>query len=215
MAESLHWETVTPLLKDALTKIMEDQVFQSFRLIGGTSLSLQLGHRISVDIDMFTDAKYGSVDFNIVDRVLRETFPYVSDPRDGVIAIGTSYFIGDTIDDSVKLDLYYTDTFIQPELKIGPYRLATIEEIIAMKIDIVQRTARKKDFWDLHELITDYNPAQMIAFHEMRYPYNHDELLIKTNFTDFADADDDFDPICLRGKHWELIKLDIVQAMQK
>ena len=214
MPESLHWKTVTPLLKDALTKIMEDDVFQSFRLVGGTSLSLQLGHRISVDIDMFTDSEYGSIDFNNIDSVLRKTFPYVSEPKEGVIAMGTSYFIGDNSEETVKLDLYYTDSFIQPALVIGQYRLATIEEIIAMKIDIVQRKARKKDFWDLHELITEYNPEQMIALHALRYPFIHDEPLIKINFTDFTDADDDFDPICLRGKHWELIKLDIVQVMQ-
>ena len=214
MPGNLHWETVTPLLKDALTKIMKSDEFQSFRLVGGTSLSLQLGHRISVDIDLFTDDEYGTVDFDMIDTYLRRTFSYVSEPKHGLIAIGTSYFIGDTIDDTVKLDLYYTDPFIQAELRIGLYRLATIEEITAMKIDIVQRKARKKDFWDIHELIHDYTPAQMIALHAARYPYHHDEQGIRKNFTDFSEADDDFDPVCLKGKYWELIKFDIAKAMQ-
>ena len=82
-----------------------------------------------------------------------------------------------------------------------------------MKIDIVQRKGRKKDFWDIHELLGNHTPAQMIALHAQRYPYNHDENLIRTNFTDFSRADEDFDPICLRGKYWELIKLDIVEAL--
>lgn len=214
MPENLHWETVTPLLKDALTKVMEAEVFQSFRLVGGTSLSLQLGHRLSVDIDLFTDAEYGSIDFKRIDNFLRATFPYVSDPTEGIIAMGTSYFTGNSSEETVKLDVYYTDPFIQSLLEIGTYRLATIEEIIAMKIDIVQRKGRKKDFWDLHELITTYTPAKMIALHALRYPYNHDEQLIKTNFTDFTEADDDFEPICLRGKHWELIKFDLINAVR-
>jgi hypothetical protein len=117
--------------------------------VGGTSLSLQLGHRMSDDIDLFTDHPYGSVDFQAIDKFLRESFPYVSDLANAPVGMGVSYLVGDSKDDVVKLDLCYTDPFIQAPLQIGPYRLATVEEIIAMKIDIVQRKARKKDFWDI------------------------------------------------------------------
>lgn len=37
------------------------KVFEPFRLVGGTALSLQMGHRLSVDIDLFTDAEYGTL----------------------------------------------------------------------------------------------------------------------------------------------------------
>jgi hypothetical protein len=214
MPDGLFWNTVTLLLKTALTKMMDNGPFQQFRLVGGTSLCLQLGHRISIDIDLFTDASYSSIDFKIIDNFLRETFAYVSEPQPGVIGMGMSYLIGDDENESVKLDLYYTESFIQPELIVTPYRLATIEEIIAMKIDLVQRGARKKDFWDLHELLDKYTPSQMIELHKTRYPYNHEESEIRTNFTNFTIADDDFDPICLKGKYWELIKFDIVQVLQ-
>lgn len=215
MPEQLYWNTVDPLLQDALVKIMEDDLFQSFRLVGGTSLSLQLGHRMSVDIDLFTDAPYGSVDFDEIDKFLRSTFPYVSEAKAGVIGMGTSYQIGDTVQSSVKLDLYYTDTFIQEPLEMDNVRMATVEEIIAMKVDIVQRGGRKKDFWDLHEVMEDYTIPQMISLHESRHPHTHEEQTILKNFTEFEDADGDFDPICLRGKHWELIKLDVSEAIEK
>ncbi|MFZ6008923.1 MAG: nucleotidyl transferase AbiEii/AbiGii toxin family protein [Bacteroidota bacterium] len=213
MLGRLHWNTVKPLLKDALTTLMRSDIFQSFRLVGGTSLSLQLGHRMSDDIDLFTSGPYGSIDFSVIDNFLRKTFTYVSDLAQGPVGIGVSYLVGNSHDENVKLDLYYTDPFIQNALQIGPYRLATINEIIAMKIDIVQRKARKKDFWDLHELLDTHTVTQMISLHANRYVYNHNEALIRTNFTDFSRADEDFDPICLRGKYWELIKLDIVQAL--
>jgi predicted nucleotidyltransferase component of viral defense system len=213
MPDGLFWNTVTPMLKAALNKVMEEASLQQFRLVGGTSLSLQLGHRISVDLDLFTDADYDSVDFAAIDNFLRESFPYVSEPQSGVLGIGRSYLIGDNPNEMVKLDLYYTDSFIQPELVFGPYRLAAIEEIIAMKIDIVQRVVRKKDLWDLHELLGTYSPAKMIELHKTRYPFNHDENKIRTNVTNFTSADDDFDPRCLKGKYWELIKLDIINAL--
>lgn len=146
MPDTLHWRTVTPLLKETLTILSQHQLFQSFRLVGGTSLSLQLEHRISDDIDLFTDAPYDSIDFVSIDTFLRNSFDYVSDLQVGPVGIGTSYLVGKSRNDTVKVDLFYSDTFIQPALEIGPYRLATIEEIIAMKIDVVQRLARKKDF---------------------------------------------------------------------
>lgn len=215
MPDTLFWNTVTPLLKTTLSKLMDSGIFDQFRLVGGTSLSLQLGHRTSVDIDLFTGANYGSINFSAIDIFLRESFPYVSEPQAGVIGMGRSYLVGEDKNETVKLDLYYTDAFMQPALVIGSYRLATIEEIIAMKIDIVQRGGRKKDFWDLHELLDQYSPSQMIELHKIRYPYNHEETEIRSNFINFTTADDDFDPICLKGKYWELIKLDTIQALQK
>jgi predicted nucleotidyltransferase len=213
MPDKLRWETVAPLLKETLTILSKHQLFQPFRLVGGTSLSLQLGHRMSDDIDLFTDTLYNSIDFSAIDTLLRNTFSYVSVLQTGPVGMGTSYLVGKSRNDTVKVDLFYTDTFIQPALEIGPYRLATIEEIIAMKIDVVQRIARKKDFWDLHELLNSHTPSQMIALHEQLYPYGHDEVVIRQNFLNFTGADEEFNPICLKGKHWELIKLDIVQAL--
>lgn len=211
MPDRLHWNTVKPIVKEVLTVLMQSKRFDPFRLVGGTSLSLQLGHRMSDDIDLFTDHPYDSLDFTAIDKFLRKTFAYASDLAPGPVGMGVSYIIGHSKDERVKLDLFYTDTFIQPALKLGPYRLATVEEIIAMKIDIVQRKARKKDFWDLDELLEKYSVAQMIALHKQRYPYSHDEKAIREKFVDFERADEDFTPICLKGKHWELIKLDFVE----
>ena len=59
----LHLNTVTNLLWNTLQKLMSIEEFNSFRLVGGTSLSLKLGHRESVDIDLFSDSEYGSIDF--------------------------------------------------------------------------------------------------------------------------------------------------------
>lgn len=176
MPERLQWHTVKPALREALTTLMQHELFQPFRLVGGTALCLQIGHRMSDDIDLFTDHEYESVDFLLLDRFLRQSFKYVSDLSPGRIGIGRSYLIGHSEDDSVKLDLFYTDPFILPPLQFGPFRLATVEEIIAMKLDIVQRKARKKDFWDLDELLNYYPMDVMIELHRRRYPHTQREL---------------------------------------
>lgn len=207
----LNYNTVTPLLRSILETLMQAEVFANFRLVGGTALSLYRGHRMSVDIDLFTDEDYGSIDFEAIDAFLRDTYPYVDTNDFAEIGFGKSYYVGDSQEDCIKLDLFYTDPFIDEEVVTDNIRMATVEEIIAMKLDVVSRTGRKKDFWDIHELKDDYTIAEMFALHEQRYPYTHDRELLINNFTDFSEADDDFEPDCLRGKHWELIKLDIVE----
>jgi hypothetical protein len=109
--------------------------------------------------------------------------------------MGKSYLIRTHKDNTVKLDIYYTDAFIRPLLIVDEIRLATTEEIIAMKIDVVQRGGRKKDFWDRHECLPNYWIGKMLELHEERYTYSHDKDLILKNFTDFTSANDDFDPI--------------------
>lgn len=193
---------------------MAEPMFLGFRLVGGTALSLQTGHRKSIDIDLFTDSPYGSVDFHALDKLLRERFTYVTPGMlPGNIAMGTSYILGNSPEDAFKLDLYYTDEFKWAKTEVENIRMASLEEIAAMKMDIVQRGGRKKDFWDIHELSSRFTINDMISFHEKRYPYAHDPDSIRNNLTDFSAADDDFDPVCLKGKYWEIIKLDILEML--
>ncbi len=171
---------------------------------------------MSVDIDLFTDVSYGSVDFDAIDKFLLANFNYTDAKYDVLPGMGKSYFIGNTVNDIVKLDVYYTnDLFIQPFQEIDGVRMATAEEIIAMKVDVVARGGRKKDFWDLHELLSKYSITQMLDLHKQRHEWTHFGNEIIKNFTDFKRADEDFDPICLKNKHWEFIKDDIIEAVKK
>lgn len=211
---TLYYQTVNELLLKTLIQLMAAEVFDSFRLVGGTALSLQMGHRTSIDIDLFSDSPYGSIDFEEIAHFLETYFPFVDKPAGRDTNIGCTYFIGADSANNVKLDLFCTDGFIQAPLIADDIRMATLEEIIAMKLDVIQRGGRKKDFWDLHELLERYSIDDMLLLHKMRYPYGHDEQIILHNFTDFSQADEDFAPVCLRGKYWELIKEDLQDALR-
>ncbi|WP_268225370.1 nucleotidyl transferase AbiEii/AbiGii toxin family protein [Sinomicrobium oceani] len=210
----LYYNTVNHWLRNSLVQLMTAGEFGDFRLVGGTALSLQIGHRESIDIDLFSDLAYGDIDFNRITKYLETNFPYINHLSDVVPALGKSYFIGERAENALKLDVFYTDPFIQPPLVEDSIRMATVEEIIAMKLDVVQREGRKKDFWDLHALFDSYSIDQMLRLHEQRYPYNHDKELILKKFTDFSRADEDFDPSCLLGKYWEFIKEDIQEVIK-
>ncbi len=211
----LHYKTVNDLLKEGLLQLMAAKEFETFRLVGGTSLSLQIGHRESIDIDLFSDVDYGKIDFEAIEKYLASNFKYLDHLSNSIPGMGKSYLVGEDKDNTLKLDIFYTDKFIQPYCLEDTIRMATIEEIIAMKLDVVQRGGRKKDFWDLHELFEKYSLTQMLDLHEQRYPYSHDRDLIIQNFTDFSLADDEFNPICFKGKYWEFIKEDIEEIIVK
>lgn len=214
MNRKLQYKCVTPLLLDILKELMVAPPFQAFRLVGGTALSLYRGHRMSVDIDLFTDSEYGSINFDEIDRFLKQNFAYVETSNWGPVGMGKPYFVGTDKNNCVKLDLFYTDPFIREVQLIDGIRLTAEEEIVAMKIDVISRTGRKKDFWDIHEILDDYPLTKLLSLHKERYPYNHDELLILRQMLNFSYADDDFNPVCLKDKYWELVKLDISSVVR-
>ena len=214
--KKLHYETVNPLLQQILETLMSAELFTPFRLVGGTNLSLRYGHRISIDIDLFTEAVYGSLDFHAFEKFLKEHFAYYEcSDKTSIVGFGRGYYIGNSSDEYVKLDLMYTDPFLEDSELIDGIRLATVKDIIAMKMNVISHGGRKKDFWDIHLLLKEFSLSEMFAFHAKRYEWehNHDELMdMCTNFTI---ADNEMDPICLLNKDWDDIKLDLMDIVGK
>ncbi|WP_396192355.1 nucleotidyl transferase AbiEii/AbiGii toxin family protein [Flavobacterium sp.] len=213
--KNLHWNTVAPILKTVLQDIIAEEIFSPFRLVGGTSLSLQLGHRMSVDIDLFTDNEYGSIDYKAIKSFLEVKYPFCVSRSLENVSFGTNFTVGNSITDCVKIDLYYTDEFIENPIILENIRMATSNEIIAMKLDVILRGGRKKDFWDLHYYLDKMSLDEMIDLFKKRYTYNDDFTKIKKQLVSFDLADTDFEPICLLGKTWEIIKLDFYEYIGK
>lgn len=195
---------------------MSADEFKDCRLVGGTSLSLQLGHRMSDDIDLFAcNTKYDQLQFDAIEKYFLEHYPYVKGAVGGKVVHGRTYFIGISKEDYVKVDVYYSsEDFFQPELVVEGVRMATLEEIIGMKLGIVKDGGRRKDFWDLHELLNSYSIEQMIECYRARFPWEDHDEYIKSQLTNFYVADEeDEDPKCLRGKEWGFIKQDFVELL--
>ena len=209
--KDLKYNTVTPTLRCVLMRLMHIPEFLPFRLVGGTSLSLRYGHRMSDDIDLFTDAEYGTINFHRLQKILRQEFIYCYGDCGKLAGLGASYIIGNSPNDSVKLDLFYTDSFVRPAEDRSGIRLASVEDIIAMKIDVISRGGRKKDFWDLHMLHSVYSIEQMLTLYEERYPYGATQEECIMGLKNFTAADADSNPKCLQNKVWQLIKLDFAE----
>ncbi|MFY8188410.1 MAG: nucleotidyl transferase AbiEii/AbiGii toxin family protein [Flavobacterium sp.] len=59
----LQTQTVVPELMELLRKIRSEKLFSDFNLVGGTALALQIGHRNSIDIDLFRNAEMNATLF--------------------------------------------------------------------------------------------------------------------------------------------------------
>ncbi len=208
--KKLHYNTVSETLVKCLKELMNEPLLNKFNLVGGTSLSLQLGHRISIDIDLFTESLYGTVDFKAIQDMLRKKFNYCYGECGDIVSFGTSYLIGDSKEDSVKLDLFYTEPFIRDIQVIDGIRMASLEDIVTMKLNVIGTGGRKKDFWDLNELQSHFSLNQMLDLYEERYPYVFSREDIVKGLNNFTKADDEPDPICFRHKQWDLIKIEML-----
>lgn len=210
----IHYTTVTPLLKEVLDILMKEETFAPFRLVGGTNLSLRLGHRMSDDIDMFTDAEYGSLDFRIFENFLANRFSYYEkNDKTSIVGFGRGYYIGNSADECVKLDLMYTDKFLKDAEINNGIRMASVDDIVAMKINAISGGGRKKDFWDIHKLLESYDLKQMLELHKRRHEWEHEDEQVLNSLINFEEANEMEDPICLEYKDWDNIKLDIINEV--
>lgn len=213
--DTLHYETVTPILANVLSFLMNDEAFNPFRLVGGTNLSLRFGHRQSDDIDLFTDSDYGSIDFSSLEKILSVKFPLFDSPdRSGLIGFGKMYYVGLNRDNAVKLDLMYTDKFLSEPETIDGIRFASIDQIAAMKLSAISLGGRKKDWWDVHKLLEEYSLEQMFRLYEKWQPWTYDQAKLMEALVDFSKADLQPDPKCLEGKDWDIIKIDIINQVR-
>jgi predicted nucleotidyltransferase component of viral defense system len=206
----LYYETVSKSLLECLQKLMSNNVFNDFVLVGGTALSLQLGHRVSVDIDLFTSTQYGSMNLEEIKSALTTTFPY-TDCLDSLNKrnLGYMVYIGNCQKERIKLDLFYTDEFIAPIVQYDGLRMASLKDISAMKMQAITNNKRKKDFWDIHELLEYFTLEQMILFGLQRDPYALKIDDIINSIFNAYNLLQDSEIKCLKGKYWELIIEDL------
>ena len=159
----LHYETITPATRELLNRLMSDDRLQDFVLVGGTSLALQLGHRLSVDLDLFTDTDF---DAETLKAYLDKTYHFQADFMERSTVKGEI--------DGVQIDcIAHCYPWLQPFRMEDSWRLANLEDIAAMKLNaIAGNGTRIKDFIDMAYLSSVFSLQQMLGFYEQKYHSN-------------------------------------------
>jgi len=188
---------------------MQTEQFKNFRLAGGTGLSLQMGHRKSIDIDLFSDIEFKIDDYK---KIIRKIFPQ-AEIRSFVF--GLTFYIQSSDKKELKIDIMETDKFIKPQVNIDNIRFAHIEDIAAMKIEAITSRNTKKDFYDIAELLKKYTLDELLAFYSSKYPYNDIKQVLE-NITYFSeDCENDFDPDILNNTDWLSVKYLLIDTFDK
>ena len=195
----LHAETVEPRAFSVLKQLMEMPEMQGFSLVGGTALSLLYGHRISVDLDLFSNKSFeNDVIIHALEKKFETSFVNrLTNPRFGIFS-----FI-----DEVKIDIIrHPHSLIRPELNIEDIRMFSTEDIIAMKVQAILGRGKKKDFWDIAELLQHFSIADFIRFHKEKYATQNLLITVPHAITYFADAEESEDPVSLKKQTWDGVK---------
>ena len=81
-----------------------------------------------------------------------------------------------------------------------------------MKLDTISKVGRKKDFWDLSDILEEYRLSDLLKVYEQKYPWLEIKDVLK-GFSDFTITEQMPDPICYKNKDWETVKDEIIQTL--
>jgi len=143
-----HWEALTPKTRDAFHQMARLSFIKSFYLAGGTGLALHLGHRFSIDLDLFStdETAVGPDQRDAMRMLLDDPSLSITYDIDGTFVatwqdVGISFF---------RLPLY---PLVQSPVLLDGIPLATIPEIGAMKLAAIIDRGTRKDMVDLYYIL--------------------------------------------------------------
>jgi hypothetical protein len=159
----LHKETVAASTLELLTGLMCDDALTPFILVGGTALALHLGHRKSIDLDLFSPTEFDSTELG---RYMREKHAFEINTTAKNTLTG---FIN-----GVKVDLLaHRYPYVEPPLFLEGIRLSSMKDIAAMKLNaITGNGTRIKDFTDIAWLSCKMSLADMLKAYQIKYETN-------------------------------------------
>lgn len=180
----LFKEPVTPSTLKIIQKLFSIDELNNFDLVGGTALAMQIGHRISVDIDMFSKIVFDN-------KQLKECLLENFQGHDITFDYEAKNTLIGSID-QIKVDfIRHSYPTIKETKTIDGIRLCSLEDIAAMKVRaITDNGTRIKDFVDLYYLLQNFKLDEIIQFYEQKYQSENSFHALKS-ITYFNDLDID------------------------
>lgn len=201
----LSFQTVVPHTLELLKRIMNIPMFSPLRLVGGTALALQYGHRSSIDLDFFGDLE---IDTDKVTQALGNIGEVIiSNCSDNI----KTYHIDGIKTDFVNYSLYpWIDN---PVVEEG-IRLASPKDIAAMKINAIMGRGSRKDFVDVYFLLQHYTLDELLDFYQQKYS-NASIFRALLSLTYFNDAELQPMPVMFVDVDWIKMKAVILTAVEE
>ena len=199
-------ETIAPETLELLVRIQSLPEFAQMRLVGGTGLALHLGHRISVDLDLF-----GSWPQN---ANLHQALRSVGKTRksSGSESGRLLFFYVD----GVKVDCVMYDEYpwLEPVVEENGVRLAGVRDIAAMKVNAITNRGTRKDFVDLAFLLERFSLNEIFDFYMKKYSEASPALALRS-LSYFVDAEMEPLPRMLKPFDWDEAQSRISAAVRE
>lgn len=200
----LSLQTIHPNTLELLRMLMQLPLLDEMRLVGGTALALQYGHRSSVDLDFFGKA---TEDIDELTEALHDSVEHVV--RGNCSKRIKTYMLNGIKVDIVNYDYPWIEKCVIEE----GLRLASPRDIAAMKVNAVIGRGTKKDFIDIYFLLRHYSFAELIKLYLTKYT-DGSEYRALLSMTYFGDADPQPMPYMFENVEWETVKDRIKQEVE-
>ena len=200
----LSLQTVDPDTLELLKRFFANPELKDVRLVGGTALALQYGHRKSVDLDFFGVLPEDKELLIDIARTLGD-----------IQVINQTRTILQLVVNQVKVDFvdYSRYLWIDEPINGDGFVLASDRDIAAMKVNAIIGRGTRKDFIDLYVLLQHYSLAEIMQFYRQKYP-EFSEYRALLSMTYFEDAEMQDMPQMFIDTSWEDMKKNIVEAVK-
>ena len=187
--------TIEPSTLELLKKLQQLPELRDTRLVGGTALALQLGHRKSIDLDFF-----GTINCDTQELV------------DAIKSVATLTILKESphihiyLIDGIKVDIVnYKYPWLDEVVLKQEIRMASFKDIAAMKITAVVGRGTKKDFIDIAFLLCHLSLDEILSFYSLKYNDGSIFMAMKS-LAYFDDAENEPMPDMFVNQSWEQIK---------
>jgi len=203
----LQTQTVTAKTLALIKRLMADPQLSEFNLVGGTALALIMGHRESIDIDLFTNKPFDAPE---TAAILNSAY--------GAIYTKTGQGSIQCFIDGIKTDMIsHRYPVIKPVEAIEGIRMMSLPDIAAMKLHaIVNSGSRIKDFIDVHFMLERLSLSEMYTAYETKYYPNTSRSVASMALRDHTHIDFKVPVKILDGGlDWSKIESRLLRAIER
>jgi len=206
--KTLFWNTVTDNMRLVASHFMQTPIGARFYLAGGTALSLQIGHRRSVDLDFFSPTEDIPSIRASLEQALAPLHPSLADSAWGNLV----YLVN-----NVRIGFYgYGFPLVAPLVETEGLRLCSVEDIALMKLDTLLSRAARKDFYDLYFICQTIPLRALLELAPQKYAGVRDfETQAVKRLVYFENAEADIDPVLFQPAAWQTVKEFFIQQAKE
>jgi len=194
----MFFRTLPAPARRIFTRLGREPFTRGFYLAGGSAAALHLGHRVSMDLDLFAQEPFVPGDLTYRLQAI-DPLTIQQQKADTLVAL-----LGGT-----QISFFqYPYALLEPAAVYRGVRIASLLDIALMKIIAISQRGRRRGFVDLYAICQAHYPLQDILrrlpekYPSLSYPTYH--LLRALSY--FADAEKDPPLQMLAGCSWREVK---------